>query len=106
MKCGVPQGSVLGPLLFLLYINDLPRHVKTCITFFADYTNIFYNENTSLQSLADILDKVDDWMRSNLLKCNLDKSTAVCFGKNTVNHQMEGSRIEHQTEIKVFGCHP
>ena len=53
VKCGVPQGSVLGPLLFLLCINDLPRHVKACI-FFADDTNIFYNENTSLQLLADI----------------------------------------------------
>ena len=41
MKCGVPQGSVSGPLLFLLYVNDISDNVNSSLTLFADDTNIF-----------------------------------------------------------------
>ena len=95
-----PTLAVLG---MLLYINDLPRRVNASITFFAGDTNLFYNENTSLQSLADLLDKVDDWMRKNKLKCSLDKSTAACFGKNTVNQQMEGLELNIRQKLKFLG---
>ena len=42
-------------------------------------------------------------MRSKKLKCNLDKSTAVCFGKNTVNHQMEGFELNIRPKLKYLG---
>ena len=103
VKCGVPQGLELGPLLFLLYINDLPRCVNAVITFSADDSNIFHNESKSARSLPDILKDVDVWMKSNKLNCNLDKSKVVFFGGNTANVELGDFGLSVHPNLKYLG---
>ena len=76
MLTGVPQGSVLGPLLFLIYIKKLSFYL------FADDTKLLYADKDlkSLESVANIeLQKVCDWLNTNKLTINAKKSNFVIF---------------------------
>ena len=74
VKSGVPQGSVLGPLLFTLYINDLPDNVACGIKLFADDTKIYstIKDNSDTLFLQQNLDLVNEWSHKWLLKFNVD----------------------------------
>ena len=64
VQSGVPQGSVLGPLLFLVYINDLEEHIKSQVRFFADDTMLFSvvkNPVTSANELNTDLETIRKW---------------------------------------------
>ena len=83
ITCGVPQGSVLGPLLFFIYINDLPN-VSKLLTFylFAGDTNIYFKSNgiTNLQKILNReLKKVKKWLDANRLSLNINKTNFVIF---------------------------
>ena len=81
IKCGVPQGSVLGPLVFILYINDLPNASKvTESLLFADDTSIFYSHSNATQRfLNEEFRNVDAWMKSNRRSINIKKTNYVIF---------------------------
>ena len=95
---GVPQGSILGPLLFLIYINDTSR-VSSKLNFylFADDKNILYaiNNLKSLESVKEQLRKVCEWLNTNKLSLNTSKSNFVVF------HPFQG-KPDYNVTIKKY----
>ena len=83
IQCGAPQGSILAPLLFLVYINDLPKCLERSeAILFADDTNIFItakNKEELFRIANTELKNVNNWMLSNKLALNTDKSNYILF---------------------------
>ena len=77
---GVPQGSILGPFLFLLYINNLDSSSgNSKASMFADDTTIFNARKNVCFTMQAETDLISDWMTSNKLTINIDKCEVMCL---------------------------
>uniref|UniRef100_A0A803J1V1 Reverse transcriptase domain-containing protein n=1 Tax=Xenopus tropicalis TaxID=8364 RepID=A0A803J1V1_XENTR len=84
---GVPQGSVLGPLLFNLFINDLEVGIDSIVSIFADDTKLC-KTISSMQDAAALqsdLTKLDNWAANWEMRFNVDKCKVMHFGRNNIN---------------------
>ena len=98
LKYGVPQGSVLGPLLFLIYINDLHKSIKfSRVRHFADDTNIVIDNSSPKQLQKQLnldLKNLCNWLKANKISLNASKSEIIVF-------RHHNKKINYNLKIKI-----
>lgn len=82
VKSGVPQGSVLGPLLFCVYTSDLPLIISSKVSIYADDTKLYVNPIVNQHVLQHDLDTILKWSLEWLLPLNIEKCVVLHIGKN------------------------
>ena len=107
VKSGIPQGSVLGPILFIIYINDLPDSINSYLKIFADDTKIFrtIESMTDKGELDSDLNKIIEWSERWQLPFNVDKCKIIHYGTQNPYHcyTMNNAQIKADTQEKDLG---
>src|SRR5713101_5527629 len=95
-KSGVPQGSILGPTLFNLYINDIAQTEETTLAMYADDTVLLsssINVNVAMTNLQKAADNVERWCHSWRMKMNPKKTVAIMFRPNKKDRYLPPLKI-------------
>jgi Reverse transcriptase (RNA-dependent DNA polymerase)/Endonuclease-reverse transcriptase len=104
---GVPQGSVIGPLLFLIYINDISERIKSKISIFADDTKMMNRVNTieDVTAFKQDLLLLEKWCVDNEMKFNIDKCSVMHCGRNNrrTDYTMFGKPLRKTDKEKDLG---
>ena len=112
ITCSVPQGSILGPLLFLIYINDLTTVSENYrALLFADDANLFFTKsdcNDVDYQICNELTKIQEWMNCNALSLNLNQTQYMIYtskGRDAqdLNIKLNGTKIQRVFETKFLG---
>ncbi len=110
IRCGVPQGSVLGPLLFLRYINDLPNSLsKLKVILFADDSAEYTSKSTEslTEVVNNVLQNLSEWFKVNKLSLNVTKTNFLVVGGNrhinTAQLYLNGNAIRQKHHVKFLG---
>ena len=116
VTCGVPQGSILGPLLFLLYVNDMPQAVNSKLLLYADDSCILY-QHKNIKDIEDHLNKdfenLCDWFVDNKLSIHFgeEKTKSILFGnkyrikkENKLNISYKNIEIKQYSKVCYLGC--
>lgn len=110
IKAGVPQGSVLGPILYVLFTNDIPETKEVTVATFADDTALLAVENdqeASIRKLQTASNKIVDWTKQWKIQLNEQKSIPVNFTNKRIIEPpllaINGTRVPYQNEAKYLG---
>ena len=109
MESGVPQGSVLGPSLFLYYINDMPDNIRSTVRLFADDTIAYLtiSSDADKDHLQEDLNQLADWEDTWMMKFHPEKCNVLSISKKKTSmrysYTLHGHRLEHVTSAKYLG---